>query len=893
DPNSVLTTLYPIAKTSNSIKTEVNTRCYFYSILVTIFTFCSLAMYAATYYIAPNGSDAAIGDITHPFATLNKAWTKVVAGDLVYMRGGTYNFTSQQALSGKNGTAGNLIKVWAYTGETPIITFTQGTATGITLTGNYIEFKGIEINGLTTLTGWTDTGNGIYSKTLTGTISLYSGTGTVRAIDMVTIDDINTPFGRYPNATNTNGGYLTIDSHSGATSITDAALPASPNFTGGELVSKTSHWVINRSVISDHTGQTITYAPFPGALAWDIGTPPDGNGYFIQNHINTLDQFGEWCYNGTTLSMYFGANTPTSHVVKASTISDLFIVSNCNNVTLDDMTFQGGNYSSLKNESSNNTIVQNCDINYSGKYGIQLFYYSDGLQILNSSVKNSNSGAILLDEENNNTIISGNTIENTGIYPGMYGKIRLKCIGEAISSYNSDNTIVSYNRIINTGYNGTKIEGSSSMHVRNNFIDTFCFVKDDGAGIYMYGGDATISKEVKNNIVLNGIGAIQGTESWANTTGYIGSANGIYMDDNTENVEIAGNTVANCCYDGISIHNASRINTLDNLLYNNRNANIDIVHDSYGSVIRNTLIDNNVTVSLGHESMGGQNVTQKALVYGTISNDVSLFGTSNNNYFISPLDNDPKFFTWSTNNSGYGTLRNFVGWKSYSLQDANSHLSPITVPDISYIRFEYNDTTVSKIVSLGETYIDAKGNQYAGTITLLPYTSAFLMRSSTTNHAPIIQNQSFSINENSANGTAIGSVAATDPDAGQTITYSILSGNTNGAFAINAASGALSVANSAALNYEIVTSFALVVKVLDNGSGNLSSQATVTINLLNVNEPPAISNQAFSVNENSANGTAVGIVAATDPDAGQTITYSILSGNTNGAFAINAASGAL
>jgi hypothetical protein len=73
----------------------------------------------------------------------------------------------------------------------------------------------------------------------------------------------------------------------------------------------------------------------------------------------------------------------------------------------------------------------------------------------------------------------------------------------------------------------------------------------------------------------------------------------------------------------------------------------------------------------------------------------------------------------------------------------------------------------------------------------------------------------------------------------------------------------------------------------------LSSQATVTVSLTNVNEVPIINNQSFSVAENSSNGTNVGTVVASDPDAGQTLTYSILSGNTSGAFAINASTGVL
>jgi hypothetical protein len=81
--------------------------------------------------------------------------------------------------------------------------------------------------------------------------------------------------------------------------------------------------------------------------------------------------------------------------------------------------------------------------------------------------------------------------------------------------------------------------------------------------------------------------------------------------------------------------------------------------------------------------------------------------------------------------------------------------------------------------------------------------------------------------------------------------------------------------------------------VQDNGTGNLSSQATVSVIVSDENIAPLINNQTFEVNQNSSNGTNVGTVVASDPNAGQTLTYSILSGNTNGAFSINSSTGML
>lgn len=857
-----------IAQATNNYKTWGTNRNYFSLLIALIITFSSFFASAATYYIAPTGSDNNNGSITTPFATLNKAWTVVAAGDLVYMRGGTYTFTSQQVLAGKNGTASNLIKVWAYTGESPVITF-NAVAPGIKLTGNYINFNGIEVSGLTTLSGWTNTGNGIYSKA----VSCESPT------NMVTVNGINTAMGRYPNADAANGGYLSIDSHSGTTTITDAALPATPVWTNGELVVKREHWTIDREIITNHATHTLTYTPFTGTQSWDIHEPVNGYGYFIQNDLDALDQLGEWFYNGTTMYMYFGSNNPTSYVIKASTVNNILYVSNSNYVTFENMTLQGGNASSFKTINSTYITLQNSLVNFTGGYAIHAYYTGNHNQILNNSISNSNYGAIRMEEGNSNVLISGNTITNSGVFPGMGARINLNGIFEAISSYNCSNTIVEQNSIVNTGYNGIHLAGSAGI-VRNNFIDTYCFLKDDGGGVYTYGTGDGLKRYIQNNIILNGIGSLPGT------TENLPQASGIYTDGYTDNVEITGNSVYKASFDGIYIHNSQRIICRNNTFFDNTRYGISIVFDgSGGAAIRNASIKNNISVT---KSSG-----QRELEYYTYSSptDILLFGTIDSNYYINPFNNSPVF---RVREYPYGdVLKTYAQWKTYCQQDAHSNLSPVTVPDASYIRFEYNETATNKTVALGGTYIDARGTVYVGSITLLPHTSAVLMLTTTSNQPPTILNQTFQLNENSSNGIAVGAVVATDPNAGQILTYSILSGNTNSAFAINASTGVLTVATTSALNFEVITSFALVVKVQDNGTGNLSSQATITVSLLNVNEPPVVNNQIFSIPELTANGTLVGTIVATDPDAGQTKTFAITSGNISSAFSINSTTGAV
>ena len=114
---------------------------------LTFFPVCT----AATYYVAPYGNDVSgNGSIENPWYTLNKAWTVVVAGDTLYMRGGTYNYI-KQVLTGKSGREGQLIKIWSYPGEIPILTKsgaykdTEWPRSIVRVSGDYIHIRGLEI----------------------------------------------------------------------------------------------------------------------------------------------------------------------------------------------------------------------------------------------------------------------------------------------------------------------------------------------------------------------------------------------------------------------------------------------------------------------------------------------------------------------------------------------------------------------------------------------------------------------------------------------------------------------------------------------------------------------------------------------------------------------------
>lgn len=110
-----------------------------------------------------------------------------------------------------------------------------------------------------------------------------------------------------------------------------------------------------------------------------------------------------------------------------------------------------------------------------------------------------------------------------------------------------------------------------------------------------------------------------------------------------------------------------------------------------------------------------------------------------------------------------------------------------------------------------------------------------------------VNDQTFSVAENSAVGVIVGSVVAGDPDPASPLSYAITAGNTNSAFAINATTGQITVANPAALNFEVAPTFALTVTVTDSTIPETSDSATITINLTNINEPTSITLQSTPI----------------------------------------------
>lgn len=136
-----------------------------------------------------------------------------------------------------------------------------------------------------------------------------------------------------------------------------------------------------------------------------------------------------------------------------------------------------------------------------------------------------------------------------------------------------------------------------------------------------------------------------------------------------------------------------------------------------------------------------------------------------------------------------------------------------------------------------------------------------------------------SINENVGPSAIIGSLSSLDPDSSkvpQTFTYSLVAGTgdtDNNAFSL--------VGNQLVLkaNPDFETKSSYSVRIQTQDQGGLTFQKVFTVNVNNLNEAPTDLNlSASSINENVVANTVVGTLSTVDPDAGNTFTYSLVSG---------------
>ncbi len=590
------------------------------------------------YFSSSDGNDArsfqqAQNALT-PWKTLNKlndVFPSLKPGDRILFKRGDV-FTGGIVVT-QSGTAGAPIIMGAYgDGERPII------------------------NGCYSISEWTSLGNGRYESVRLPAES---------SVNMVVINGQNYGMGRFPNPDADNSGYLTIDAK-GSNLITDRDLGSTVDWTGGELVLRNQRWILDRTPIRDHQNNTLFYDS--EVINY---TPSRGKGYFIQNHIETLDRFGEWYFESTDrkLIVYFGEESPDDQEVLVST-EGILVDLRSNHIVLEGLALTGANQYAIYNDrtkpSVENILVKDCHISFSGIDAVHCSPARD-IQIENCTIENSNNNGIYLSNGSQNSIIRNNLVQNTHMIAGM-GQ---SGDGNGVAIFNrADGLVAENNRVINTGYSGIEFSGSNSL-VKNNFVDHFCMVKDDGGGIYSFIGPLNQTRqnqEVIDNIVLNAIGAPDGT-----TNPNYRASEGIYLDDNVNNVTVSNNTVAFGANYGIFVHNARSFTVKNNTLFGNR-VQFSIISDSNDEIVNEGLVEDNIFFSKDADNL--------TALYKTVTNDLGDFGVLQNNFYARPFDDDLTIASEILSGTSNFDFRRHTleSWQMAFGQDEGSRKSPIALP---------------------------------------------------------------------------------------------------------------------------------------------------------------------------------------------------------------------
>ena len=141
----------------------------------------------------------------------------------------------------------------------------------------------------------------------------------------------------------------------------------------------------------------------------------------------------------------------------------------------------------------------------------------------------------------------------------------------------------------------------------------------------------------------------------------------------------------------------------------------------------------------------------------------------------------------------------------------------------------------------------------------------FTLTTANSNDAPHdLSLDNAAIDENASNGTVVGTATGSDVDVGDSLAYSLVD-DAGGRFAIDASTGAITVADGSLLDHEAAASHDVTVRVTDVAGA--SYDETFTIAVGDVNEGPVALDDSAATAENASISVDV-LANDTDPDAG-------------------------
>ncbi|MBN1984880.1 MAG: right-handed parallel beta-helix repeat-containing protein, partial [Prolixibacteraceae bacterium] len=578
----------------------------------------------------------------------------------------------------------------------------SGTAGSPVVYGAYGTGEDPKIYASEEITGWTKHSGNIYKATFG------------KEIKQIFIDGNRAKLARYPNS-----GYLSVTSVLGSTKFSSSGLNSGINYTGAAWVGRSTAFTIYSKTVTASSSQTLTINSAP------YGSLGAGEGFFLADKLEFLDSPGEWYYDAASGTVYLwtpSGDSPGNHTIRGAILDNGINISSKNYVKVENLAILHSSTDAIYINNGDYITIHNNNIVAPDEHGIHIpSGGSSATTITNNKIYNANTNGIRL--YSNSSVISDNLVQGTGLLDNIN---KTATAGDNFGSgmYLRGNDIkTTYNRIINSGYNGINWKGQNCL-ISYNYINGACQVLDDGAGIYTYNGSnysapGSKGSEVLHNIILNVHGNSEGfTHSY--NTGY-----GIYMDNNTHHIQIKNNLVSGAS-SGICLHDAGAI-----------------------EVSNNTVMDALLAVRIS--GVKAVNTIQNNLFYLTNRTGNFVWWKNSHQHMIFKMESSVScdYNTYidhyeSAPFSHGGGDRTFDQWKSLTKKDTHSTFDNSPLAKGETEELFYNDTKQAKTITLEKTiYKDLDGKQVSGSITLQPFTSKILIKTTSentnTNQSPVIQ----------------------------------------------------------------------------------------------------------------------------------------------------------
>ena len=537
------------------------------------------------FYVATNGSDLYNGSLNYPFATLSKAQTAVrtnISGGMtsnavVFVRGGTYNLTTEIKLiasdAGKNGYR----VIWRnYYGETPVL------------------------RGGTTLSSFAPSAQpGVYEATVAPTV--FSDGGLVLYWKGQLLEPA-----RYPNAVTPNFG--AADPWAGSYLKTSAGSYLTDNviyFTPGSFDS--TGWTLSNAQVVIFSGPnygnsmgrinainsaagTMSVSNW-GSYTYNLTT---GNRFYIQGVRQLLDVPGEWNYDSASQKLYVyppsGYSSGDYAVVPSA--NNAFNIDPSSNINISGFTVEAFRYAGVRIYNSGNITLSNNEIRNIGSNdnlhlpnpalsGLGVFAYSrsagdagfENILIENNIFHDIAAGGIGLESgpwtfqggtNRSGEVYHFKTLTPTGnrIFGNRIYSIGQLLRGSAGLSVRTVGGLIANNTIYRLPRTGISLQGNDNIVEWNRVYDLNRETEDTGGINFLARSWLYRNNTVRHNFVHD-MGGYR-YNSTSNSYIYPQYAWGIYPDDFSSEVEIHDNVVARAYRGAFQIH-AGR----DNYIHDN------------------------------------------------------------------------------------------------------------------------------------------------------------------------------------------------------------------------------------------------------------------------------------------------------------------------------------